>query len=330
MKVERYKKNGRTLRLEWYRGREAVIETVESGQAEQHALSFAAFSDGERSSSQDPVLDESVVEVGRRLRQGSDSSTLERLLAAGGHATHWCFDGAVERTWSENSFRLHLQMMNASLQRRLVLDRGGAELSCVNLEEIEMVMSAFARVRSEPASSMHGPLVLQPSVSAYLWSALPLLERLRLRPGLSLMQSTHEAYDVDGRGRRIVSQPLFSSILGQRLQFPNVFRPSYRYPPLAAPFHVQLTGLQKLNPTSKPLTARACLSPMVVTPDEIDVVLLCMRPGERGWFAARLRMAPEDLLERVAGETGQREWFPYGAGAYGTAVVVDDVRLEGV
>jgi hypothetical protein len=190
---------------------------------------------------------------------------VERLIVSEGVAIH-DYDGI---RWSERSRRLHVALARAPL--RVTLDLADFDFDLIRRIDLRDVRpKQFDRVR------------LAPHVFASLLPSLD-VDREQM-PG-----------DRDGRGapierRRVAGDP------------PNVFRPSYRIPPVAAWLNVRAIPFGTIDHDAPEAIAR------------VDDGLLVINGGRT------YLMHVERFVFKAVGET--ERWYPYAAGSFGAEAML--------
>lgn len=187
---EIYRKRGQVVR--WENG--TLVRVSESG---------VAIEDGELFTCE-PERREPLVLTNERVHEAirAIDLTIERWIVSHGIAEH----EFGERTWSEETRRIHLSIVNGRI--RALVD---------SFDDIERVSNALKRAeQQEREAPKH--LVLNANVSAALLPSLPNVEQV--------------AGGIDGKGRDIIE--------AQREPWPNWYRPSYRVRPIRMPLNLRL------------------------------------------------------------------------------------------
>jgi len=194
------------------------------------------------------------------LRSAQDDRQIERLVVIEGIAVHDC-DGI---RWTDRTRRLHASLARAPL--RATVDLADFDFDLLRRIDLRDVEDAhFDRVH------------VAPHVFA---SFLPSLD----------IDREQMPAERDGRGnhverRRVAGDP------------PNVFRPSYRIPPIAAWLNVRAIPFGDIDRDLPEAIAR------------LDDGLLVVH-GDR-----RYRVPLRDFVVDAVGES--ERWYPYAAGAFG-------------
>lgn len=317
-----YGKDGWTSRLERTSRSEAWIVLSESGLAEMEGNRFTSTCTG-----QAPLPRPQGSRVRFLARQISNdlpaSARISRLTLSEGRADHHVEAADGTREWSETFGRIHLAVAAGPL--RLTIDRGGSSLSSIDPAEIRTLTRALVEARSLTGAGVRN-VRLAPPVTARILRALVDAGLLGGLPaGLEIVQMDHEEYPYDGWGRPIrpivLSNPSAETTEG----IPGaVYRPSYRLPPIALPFHVRLVG--RGEPLEIDMRAIEILDPLIVTRERLTTGLLCMDAENRP-LAAGVSIDPRRLLGSIRSVGNEYRWFPHSAGAYGSDTDVEGVEL---
>ena len=184
--------------------------------------------------------------------------------------------------WRDTSVRIHVSLVQRERRLRAILDLGD------HIDDIARVSNALSTAgdeRDAPSS-----YVLAPHVAAAL---LP-------RLGVRLMQT---ARGRDGKGAEIREIPLARGDV-----FPNWYRPSYRVRPVRMPFHIRaVQTTTSIDPSLPRIVAL-----LGVHDRAVDV--LCAD----GDTVFQTMIHPRRVL--AAGPP--RAWYPHGAGAFGSELVL--------
>jgi hypothetical protein len=321
--VRTYRKAGETIRVEQNRGTLSFLHISEHGQAEEDEEGFTCQATTGSLSLPAPDRNE-VHRFVRRLQTATAGVEVERMTLLSGRAAHQFRARSEQREWNETFARLHLSIVNRPARFRVTVDLGGPALADIDLGIVDLVVSASKQlVRAEPIETA---LLLRPHVAAALWHALVLGVDPVNPPKATLRidQSTHETFRRDGDGLRI--EPILCLDFGIRKDgvarpWPNRYRPSYRSRPIPMPFHLRARA--KGNGIGAEIEAIALVDPFEIADGGIAATLLCRQGKTREGFIAGLSGPLEEFLGRIRfiGEKG--DWFPYGAGAYGTEVELE-------
>ncbi|MGZ4811058.1 MAG: hypothetical protein ACXV7D_17165 [Thermoanaerobaculia bacterium] len=281
---ERYRKWGRVVRFE----RDSVISVEEAGEAVEDGQSFTVRPLREEVTLPVPAAD--VEAFGREVAALVPFGIrIERMIVSTGIAEHE-FGG--ER-WRETSARMHLALVEPARQLRATLELGGELLIDLPLADVRVLASALLRAGGRVKHPRH--LVVAPSLAASLLPALLGVD------GITLMQT---AGDRDGKGARISEQ-----IISTTDAFPNWFRPSYRIRPVRMPFHLcALSSATEIDP----LFPRAVAILRVL--DRLRFDVLC--DDGSSVFEAPI------TIDRVRAVGAPAAWYPYGAGAFGSEMLL--------
>lgn len=211
---------------------------------------------------------------------------LERAIVSQGFARH---EMGPQR-WEEQTRRIHLSLVHRRAGLRAMVDSGHFDL-----DRIVAIAEALARVeRTQHAVSR---VRLAVNVTAAL---LPSMVRQH-EEGVRLFQT---AGGVDGRGLSILDHELTGE------PWPNWYRPSYRVRPVRSPLNIRVEAAGKIVDPDLP-QAIALLAP----PAGRDLRLLCV-DGESVFTAAV-------TIRRIHAAGPRLEWFPYGAGAWGSEMELE-------
>jgi hypothetical protein len=318
--LERYTKFGRVVRLEQDLRRTAVITVDESGQSVLDGERFEARPVEERAEL--PELPPEVVEaVAARIAAMLEPPLqIERLLITDGVARHRFECGAERNEWQDAAVRIHLAIAHPQRRLRALLDLGGTSFEERDLQEIHDTTSALLL---PPASAgvSPGPLRLAPNVAAALWAAMATLVPVDREGMFSLRQTSRAAGAVDGRGRAITELTLIGA---GAAALTNVFRPSYRARPAAAAFHIRATPGPGRVLVADPAEAIALLAPISVGDGSITMPVLLKRDGRS--LPAEISRSLEEWCDGVTQVDAPERWYPFAAGALGSATIVKEPR----
>ncbi|HEV8435902.1 MAG TPA: hypothetical protein VGR95_21005 [Thermoanaerobaculia bacterium] len=209
---------------------------------------------------------------------------VERLVVSHGVAEHEC-NGV---RWREESRRLHIAMTHK--QHRVLIDQAGFDY-----EEFLQIAGPFLRAGVERDAPPR--IRLAPNVTAAL---LPHLVGVA-PPNVRLMQS---GGGLDGNGEEIQE---FCVAPGATL--PNVFRPSYRIRPVRMPLNLRLESDVDVIDRDMPV-AVALLAPIAGLMLRVLVVEIHRA------YPSTIRISRIDAVDR------DRTWYPYGAGAFGSEIML--------
>jgi hypothetical protein len=187
--------------------------------------------------------------------------------------------------WREETRRLHVAVTHNHL--RALIDRAD-----FNVEEVAKVAHALRRAGAERDAPQR--IRLAPAVTAAL---LPHLVGVA-PPNVRLIQS---AGGLDGNGEEI------REAAGP--PWPNVFRPSYRIRPVRTPLNLRLECDVDVIDRDVP-EAIALLAP-------VSGLMLRVLVADGG------RFYPTTIrVTRIDAVSPDRTWYPYGAGAFGSEIML--------
>jgi hypothetical protein len=306
---ERYVKRGESLRYEWSGRGSGWIHTREAGES---LLEDGRFYCHPVDSPPEPTLQEGPI---RRLLEQLQEIvrhplTIDRIVIGAGRATHWWSDGEAERSWGDRGARLHLALLHAAAGWRHTLDAGAGEIEAIDLEPLRRAAAAAAL----PLRPIAPPqLRLSPPVAARL---VPLLMKEAsagtFSRRLRFTQRAVSPEERDGRGAEIVEGPVSA------LQPPNVWRPSYRFRPVAVPLNLRLeapgdlvSGLPEALLVIEPLEERegTITGSLLVRDEEVS--------GE-----VQLKLSIRNVLETIVAAAHDASWFPAGSGCWGAPAMI--------
>jgi hypothetical protein len=306
---ERYEKLGASVRLEASARGRSVITLREGGFAEQSANRFSCGPLPPDHSIEPPhakltsSIDEAVTGMARGL------ADVERLTLVEGLATHRLVAGRTRRTWEESNGRLFATLVRQPCGRRAALSMGAQSLDAIDLAPVRSICQALAL--PETLAPSHAPsLTLEPWVAAGLVRAMA-DERALPASGLRLTQAPPPG-TRDGRG----AKPRRKVVRQSRERWPDMFRPSYRFAPIAVPLHVDLAGARD-DDAGLDFVAVALASSWVLRAGALHArVWIVDRDAGRVSFA-RVAVDPSAMSGRTVHAAGDPVWFPEGAGAWG-------------
>jgi hypothetical protein len=307
--TERYEKLGTSVRLESsVRGR-SVITLREGGFAEANEDGIACGPLPPDPAMEPPAiaLTGSLDETVRRMARGF--AVVERLTLVEGSAAHRFVSGTTRRQWIDGSGRLFVALVRQPCGRRAALSLGADSLRAIDPAPVASVCQALAL--TETLAPSHAPsLTLEPWVAASLVRAMADEGAL---PGRGLRFAQDPPPDArDGRGGRLRKR-----IVRQSTQeWPDTFRPSYRFAPVPVPLHVDLEGPQD-DDRGFDYIAVALASSWVHRGGAFHARLWIVdREAGRVSFA-RTVVDPRAMTRTSVHAEGERVWFPDGAGAWG-------------
>jgi len=207
------------------------------------------------------------------------SGRIERFIASAGTATH----ETNGTTWTEESRRVHISLVNPPL--RALID-----LASFDAEIVGTIADALARAGGERSAPKR--IRLAPNVSAALLPSLI---------GELAMEQTGGG--VDGRGRPIETRAVTHDAP------PNWYRPGYAVRPVRAWMNIRALPLGRIDPDA-PL-AVALLGPVhgprlrVLCVDGDDVFPITV-----------------DASHIAAVSHAEPAWYPYAAGSFGAEMML--------
>jgi hypothetical protein len=210
----------------------------------------------------------------------------ERLVISHGVAEHEC--SGVR--WREETRRMHVALVHERL--RALIDRADFDV-----DEVMKVAEALCRAGAERDAPLR--IRLARSVTAAL---LPHLVGVA-PPNVRLLQT---AGGLDGNGEEI-REANAGGIAGDAL--PNVFRPSYRIRPVRMALNLRLECDVDAIDRDVP-EAIALLAPVT------GLLLRVLIAAGRRFYPATIR------VNRIDAVAGDRTWYPYGAGAFGSEIML--------
>jgi hypothetical protein len=187
--------------------------------------------------------------------------------------------------WREETRRLHVALVHQNL--RALIDR--ADFDVEPVERIAAVLKRAGAERDVPAR-----IRLAPSVAAAL---LPHLAGVA-PPNVRIRQ-TGGGFDGNGEEIQDVAGP----------PWPNVFRPSYRIRPVRTPLNLRLECEVDVIERDLP-EAIALLAPVA------GLMLRVLIADGRRAYPATIRVTRIDAVGH------ERTWYPYGAGAFGSEIML--------
>lgn len=279
-----YRKRGSVAR--WENG--TLVRVTECGVATERGELFECHPE---SSVDFPLVDESrVVEAARAVQAAVGDVAIERLIVIEGIAEHfWSAAAALQKSWTEQAWRIHLSLIHA--RTRVLLDLGSFETN--DIARIATILAGTDGVERDAPPRLR----LAPNVAAAL---LPSLVGMA-PPNVRLLQT---AGGLDGYGDPIVESAG---------PWPNWYRPSYRVRPLRMPLQLRLECDVTEIDRDRPL-AVALLAPASVTTDGILLRVL-VDDGERA-FPSTVRVV------RIDAVSDERTWYPYDGGSFGAEMML--------
>jgi len=267
--------------------RYARNDTAANGRAESE---MDAFTGKAGSSYLEGLASDDVARVANDLLRHHP----ERLIVSHGIAEHEC-NGV---RWQEETRRIHVSLTKKGI--RVLIDRADFDL-----DPIERIARALGRSGAERDAPQR--IRLAPNVAAAL---LPSLVGVA-PPNVELWQT---GGGFDGNGEEIhdfrvapATPPASSGTTGAT--WPNVFRPSYRFRPIRVPLNLRLECQVDLIDRDIP-EAIALLAPVA------GLILRVLVVDGRRVYPATIRVT------RIDAVAGERTWYPYGAGAFGSEIML--------
>ncbi len=262
----------------------------------------------------------------RSLVPAGGSLALERMLLLTGFAEHRFESAGGERSWRESFTRVHLSIVNHRLQMRLSIDDGGAEWDRTATDDIRERIETFARATPLEEPRSFERLRLSADTAARIVAALYPLARagaLGTSSRWTMRQKPHPTYRYDGFGEIIEPLVLAGGAPESRSEPRNWFRPSYRSRPRRTGFHLALDVPAVRDDGDAP-TAVA-IGPARIEGGSLEVDLLIS--GHDTPRTGSLVIDATSLPERLLAAPGDPSWFPLGAGAWGTPMLLEQVRV---
>lgn len=299
-----YRKEGRALLLTRSRGLRARTTVLERGAAGESEGRFFSMSLDPETSAAQPLELSPLERLESAIAAAECSAArIERLHILSGWSRHAYGE---ELSWEERHVRVHVEWTAPEGALRLTTMRGGAEPGDIDPEELRMIARTLAAARPWKGRST-GPIAIGAAVAAAI-AAAGLAARAETS-ALRLVQTPHPAWPRDGNGRSI------GRAIVTEGPPPNLWRPSYRSPAEPAFFHVEI---EPAGEAAMPaMTAIEALGPIRMAENRARFPALLME--EDGARAADLEIDLEELSGAEGGES--RRWFPFGAGAWGRALV---------
>jgi len=305
--TERYEKWGTTVRWSRNRTGESRLQLEEHGIAtatdslfESHSLPLAP-SGSSTISVELPSIGLIAIEP-----------FVERFVLTGGVATHQLEGGGTRRSWTTNHQRLHLALRHGAHRVELHLGTNGDSLTAIT-DTISATAAALAS-SDRLERTWRTPVVLEPGVAAGFWKTIFFspASRSLLRSGLVVEQRPRHATEVDGNGQAVLSVDL-----SENERPPNVFRPSYRTPPVRLPLNLSVT--HRRDRVEGAIRAIAFTHPPELTLDGfLETGMLCVDAVSGRSFRASVQIPPGDFCERIEGISRDLIWYPEMAGIFGS------------
>lgn len=325
---QRYRKKGNSVRVELHEGRRTVVIASEEGVATSDGVHFVAST---------RRLERAPAETGsgaaERLADRLAALVLpplhlERLAVIAGTAEHEV-DAPHARSWNDETVRVHFAVIHPVRKLRLLFDLGAAGTAPIETTALE---EALARFVTEERPLAPASLVLDPPVASALWPDLleALVEsRTESIAPLRIGQRVSSPLRLDGDGEPVREAVLFEQRPLLRQQWPNIYRPSYRFRPTRAA--IDVCGSMPVEPAATPsVRAFALLAPPRVAGGKFSLSLLCGREGGGGSFPLQLVETPGAVVAMIASVGSPEGWYPYGAGSFGSRVVLERIGPSAV
>jgi len=292
--MERYEKHGIARRIEFVRGEWFALRVEERGRAISSSNSFRTESQAVNSSAGEEMNDQF-----EPLRDALASYPIERASFTDGQATHSIDDHEGKREWAS---RDEIALITLS-----VPSGTGVTATLLPSQAPAWIRRTTSLLTLEPASRpfQREPTMLEPMAAAQLWAWLAKVNTAS-QPLFS--QRSRSATDRDGAGRTIDESS------GAPSRRPNVFRPSYRFPPSREPLHVQASAM------GEPVD---CIGRIMHLEDFRMETGAVSSQGliatEKEVFSARVSLR----VDSIRFISDRQEWFPIAAGVWGGDVVIE-------
>jgi hypothetical protein len=301
--TEAYTKRGTVRRITVAGGERSEVAISEAGRAVTSSGHFqsAPMEGAALEIPEDDRLDQIV---SKALQLAGGELSVRRLTAFVSHTEHAIEEPA--RSWSESHARLFVRYENQKAAAGIDLLVGGASCDALPFLCVEEAAEALRRFDGNQVRT--SSVSLAPHLTAQIWTWLV------GTPGrhLGISQGQHPDYPLDGSGLPVTPTDPFT------MEWPNTFRPSYRYPARRMALHLLARGA----PVARRSNWRA-------------VAFLENRPEEgsqgTGGFSflvtdgARSGVVhpPAEWIRRMVLLGSEKIWFPYGAGSYGEEAELD-------
>jgi hypothetical protein len=274
--TEIYRKWGRVIRYE----NATTVRVEEAGKATESDGIFRAEPAGEAA---EATLDaDSGAEIDAFAAQTLLSvrpCAIERLIVSSGAVRHET-NGV---TWSEQSRRVHLALVNPPL--RALID-----LAAFDLAIAHAIAGALARAGGEREAPRR--LRLAPNVAAALLPSL-----------IGELAMEQSGGGFDGRGQTIETRAVTSD------SPPNWYRPAYAAPPVRAWLNIRALPFGSIDPATP--AAVALLAPI----DGTTLRVLCVDGDDV--FPTTVSASHIAAVGR-----GEATWYPYAAGSFGVEMML--------
>ncbi len=313
-----YRKEGSTARVTSLRGEVFESTTRESGVAGYSGGRFFSASGEPRDALPVCSIDDAralhdamVSAVGKRAR-------VERLRAVCGSSAHrFEPEDEDERIWSETLAIVHLTLVARS-GARLSLLRGGPSPAAIDRAELAAVAAALAGARERRRVDPERPLLLSPAPAAAV--AAELARDPRAAAELPLAQEGNPDFPFDGEGRPVAK---LAAAGWTTTASPNVFRPSYRSPAVAALMHVELATRSAVREMAGAVEVVELLRPPHLDRGALLLDAVCAEDGQPFFGTLQIGIG---RLAAAAAAGERRVWHPFHAGAWGRPTIVPPAR----
>ena len=316
---ETYTKRGASVRIERSGRSTSTIVTREHGVAIRERGHFRASSLGEKPLASAPDVAGAADVVRRLSALDGEGVTVERLTVVAGFAEHAITGDRTTAAWSEEHARAHLTLVNERAALRIGLELDATRAESLPLEFAIEAANALRDIRGEAVESARA-IAFSPPAAAGLWRFIADHPGLIEEGSLRIAQSPHPAWPFDGAGERIEPCDIGAAPTA-------LFRPSYRFPPVPAWFHVSASLERKARGRRAAPSMRvvALLRPLRLTRSSVSVRALVTSGGSS--LAADVDIPRAALSSAVVRMTGDSFWFPLGAGAWGRETIVEGARI---
>lgn len=318
---ETYTKRGTSVRVERSGRSMSTVVAREHGVATRERGHFRAESRGERALASAPDV-AGATDVARKLASlEGDAVGVERLTVVAGFAEHAVDADGATASWTEQIARAHLTLVNRKRALRVGIDLGATSPETLPLHVAIEAADALGLPDAGPLPP-DGAVELSPSVAAALWRFVAEHAVLAGGTRLRVEQSTHPAWPYDGRGALIRARDL-----GVASTAP-LFRPSYRVAPVPAWFHLSATlrgAARVARRRHRGARIVALLRPFRLTRGSVSARVLATM-GEAS-APAELDIPRDGFASAFVRMAGDAIWFPFEAGAWGRATVIEGARL---
>ncbi|MCM2313871.1 MAG: hypothetical protein NDJ92_01795 [Thermoanaerobaculia bacterium] len=322
---ETYTKRGNSVRIERNGRSISTVVTREHGIATRERGHFRAESRGERTLAHAPDV-AGATDVARRLAAlGGDGVGVERLTVVAGLAEHVLEGDRRAAAWTEQIARAHLALVNRDRALRVDVELGATSPETLPLHA---AMEAADALRLPDSGPLPPDITveLSPCVAAALWRFVAEHPALVAGSRLRVTQSTHPAWPFDGVGTRVEAEEIAAAPAA------SLYRPSYRIAPVPSWFHVSAELGRRAAPTRsrrhRGARAVALLRPFRLTRNTVSARILVTMGGAS--TPAELDLARDTFAPSFVRMTGDAIWFPFDAGAWGRATVIEGARLTAV